>query len=220
MNLLAFELSTERCSNPLLVDGDIRQQAETGNRPSRRILVMANDLLQSAGLRAVQLDAVAFGRGPGAFTGLRIAAGVAQGLAFGADRPLVPVSSLAALAQRAAEDHDCKQVVAALDARMNEIYTGRFIAGPNGLVQARNEEQLLPPDELVIPAGEWVGVGPAWRVYPQLQERVSESLPDVFPDAEAIARLGAVILANGGGVAPEEGIPVYLRDTVAWQKTR
>jgi len=220
MNLLAFELSTERCSVALLEDGDVRQLAETGNRPSRRILAMADELLAGAERHLAELDAIAFGRGPGAFTGLRIAAGVAQGLAFGAELPVVPVSSLAALAQRAFEDHGCEQIVAALDARMDEIYAGTYRKGPNGLVQAVCEDVLLPPANIEIPDGEWTGAGPGWLAYPELEKRVSNVFPGVFPDAAAVARLAAVIFANDGGVAPENAIPIYLRDTVAWQKSR
>ncbi|HEX7030982.1 MAG TPA: tRNA (adenosine(37)-N6)-threonylcarbamoyltransferase complex dimerization subunit type 1 TsaB [Gammaproteobacteria bacterium] len=218
MNLLAFELSTERCSVALLLDGEVRQRAETGNRPSRRILAMADELLAEAGLRVTEMDAIAFGRGPGAFTGLRIAAGVAQGLAFGAELPVVPVSSLAALAQRAVEDHGAEQVVAVLDARMNEIYAGRFRAGANGLVQAAGDEQLLPPEMLEIPGRDWIGAGPGWNAYASLSGKPASVLPDVFPDAAAVARLGAIVFAAEGGVNAADAVPVYLRDTVAWQK--
>lgn len=223
MNLLAFELSTDLCSVALLIDGDVRQLADEGNRPSRRILAMADELLAEGGLHVAELDAIAFGRGPGAFTGLRIAAGVAQGLAFGAELPIVPVSSLAALAQRACEDHDCEQVIAVLDARMNEIYSGSFRAAGNGLVQAMDEERLLPPQDFVMPAGDWCGVGSGWSAYPVLVERastLSASLPHVRPDAAAIARLAAIEFAITGGVDPADATPIYLRDTVAWAKTR
>lgn len=221
MNLLAFELSTEHCSVALLQDGELAQRAETGNRPSRRILAMADELLADAERHITELDAIAFGRGPGAFTGLRIAAGVAQGLAFGADIPLVPVSSLAALAQRALEDHDIEQVIAALDARMEEIYVGAYRKGPNGLAQAVVEDALLPPGSMQAPdSREWIGAGPGWSAYPLLADRVSRIIPGVFPDAAAVARLASVIFANGGGIPAETAAPVYLRDTVAWQKTR
>lgn len=218
MNLLAFELSTDLCSVALLVDGESRQLAEKGNRPSRRILAMADELLVEAGLRVTAMDAIAFGRGPGAFTGLRIAAGVAQGLAFGAELPVVPVSSLAALAQRATEDHGAVQTVAVLDARMNEIYAGSFRAGSNGLVQAVGDEQLLPPESLEIPGADWTGAGPGWSAYPALAGKLTSVLPEVVPDAAAVARLGAVIFAAEGGVDAADAMPVYLRDTVAWQK--
>lgn len=222
MNLLAFELATERCSVALLVDGEMHQLADSGNRPSRRILAMADELLTEAGLQPSALDAVAFGRGPGAFTGLRIAAGVAQGIAFGADLPVVPVSSLAALAQRAAEDHGVERIVALLDARMDEIYAGRFVTGSNGLVQLTGEERLLPPEALELPeeAG-WCGAGAGWSAYPLLNEKpLASVLPDVYPDAAAVARLAAVEFAATGGVDAARATPVYLRDTVAWQKTK
>lgn len=223
MNLLALELSTDLCSVALLVDGEVRQLADEGNRPSRRILAMADELLAEGGLHVAELDAVAFGRGPGAFTGLRIAAGVAQGLAFGADIPVVPVSSLAALAQRACDDHVCERVLAVLDARMNEIYAATFRTGANGIVQLLDEERLMPPDDLDVPTTSWCAAGPGWNAYPSLRERAASSermLADVRPDATAIARLAAVAFADSGGVPAAEAMPVYLRDTVAWQKTR
>lgn len=184
---------------------------------------MANELLAAAGLQPAGLDAVAFGRGPGAFTGLRIAAGVAQGIAFGADLPTVPVSSLAALAQRAAEDRGAEQVVAVLDARMNEIYCGTFRVARNGLVQLSGEERLLPPEAFTLPEGDWQGAGPGWMAYPELQPVAADLVAvhaDLFPDAAAVARLAAVEFAETGGVDAANAIPVYLRDTVAWQKTR
>lgn len=221
MNLLAFELSTERCSVALLIDGDVRQRAEAGNRPSRHILAMAHALLADAELSLGRLDAIAFGRGPGAFTGLRIAAGVTQGLAFGAELPVVPVSSLAALAQRAVEDHDCEHIVAVLDARMDEIYSGAFRRGANGLVIAVGEEQLCPPQNIEIPfASTWCGAGPGWETYPVLATKAFTRYPEVYPDAAAVARLGTLQFTTTGGVDAAEALPVYLRDTVAWQKTR
>lgn len=223
MNLLAFELSTDLCSVALLVDGEVRQLADEGNRPSRRILAMADELLADGGLHVAELDAIAFGRGPGAFTGLRIAAGVAQGLAFGAELPVVPVSSLAALAQRACEDRACTQVIAVLDARMNEIYAGTFRVAGNGLVQAVGEEQLSPPQNLIIPEGDWCGAGPGWGAYPVLVAHAGSlagMLPEVRPDAAAVARLAAIEFTAGGGIDPADATPVYLRDTVAWGKVR
>lgn len=220
MNLLAFELSTEQCSVALLMDGEIVQHIERGNRPSRAILKMADALLRQSGLALGSIDAIAFGRGPGAFTGLRIAAGVAQGLAFGMDLPLVPVSSLAALAQRAVEDYEVSQVVALLDARMDEVYAGSFRAGANGLVQPVSDEVLVPPAHLSLPDGDgWTGAGPGWSAYPSLEGRLATVHQLVMPDAAAVARLGAVAFANGQVVPAEGGVPVYLRDTVAWKKT-
>lgn len=172
------------------------------------------------------MDAVAFGRGPGAFTGLRIAAGVVQGLAFGADLPVVPVSSLAALAQRAAEDHDAKQILTLLDARMNEVYAGAYRLGGNGLVRAAGEEQLLPPENVELPPADerqgWTAAGPGWGAYPLLVEQAASfnaMFAGLRPDAAAVARLAAVEFAEHGGVDAADAIPIYLRDTVAWQKS-
>lgn len=224
MNLLSFELSTERCSVALLVNGELHQLSEDGARPSRRILRMADELLAESGCALRSLDAIAFGRGPGAFTGLRIAAGVVQGIAFGADLPVVPVSSLAALAQRAVEDLGARQILAILDARMEEIYMGAYAAGANGLVRAMGEEQLVPPGSVMLPdeLEKWHAVGPGWQAYPELQSHASSMAgfsPELRPDAAAVARLAAVQFAEQGGMDAMEAVPVYLRDTVAWQKT-
>lgn len=222
MNLLSFELATEQCSVALLVDGELHQLAASGHRPSREILKMASELMAEAELSLHDMDALAFGRGPGAFTGLRIAAAVVQGLAFGAELPVVPVSSLAALAQRACEDHGARNVIALLDARMNEVYAGCFRVASNGLVRAVDEERLLPPEQLELPDdGEtWTGAGPGWKAW---RERFAalpgELRPEVLPDAAAVARLAAVEFAASGGVDAAEAVPVYLRDQVAWQKT-
>ncbi len=135
---------------------------------------------------------------------------------------MVPVSSLAALAQRACEDHGCEQVIALLDARMNEIYTGTYRAGANGLVAELGVEHLLPPESIVVPAGAWSGAGPGWSAYPALAARfpaLAPILPQVRPDAAAVVRLAAVAFAEHGGVDAAEAMPIYLRDTVAWQKT-
>src|SRR5690606_41681788 len=178
------------------------------------ILKMASELMAEAELSLHDMDALAFGRGPGAFTGLRIAAAVVQGLAFGAELPVVPVSSLAALAQRACEDHGARDLIALLDARMNEVYAGCFRVASNGLVRAVDEERLLPPPQLGLPDdGEtWTGAGPAWQGW---RERFAalpgELRPEVLPDAAALARLGAAAFPASRGVAPAAAGPVRLR---------
>src|SRR5690606_25852 len=128
------------------------------------------------------------------------------------------VSSLAALAQRAVEDRDAEAVVAVLDARMNEIYAGAYRLAANGLVQPAGEERLLPPDALQIPAGDWTGAGPGFAAYPGIGASLPATHPDILPDAAAVARLAAVAFAAGDAIDPADAMPVYLRDTVAWQR--
>lgn len=222
MKLLAIDLSTDACSVAVLDDGEIHQQLEPGRRPSRQVLGMAKLLLADAGLSLNDLDAIAFGHGPGAFTGLRIAAGVAQGLALGLDRPVLGISSLRALAQAAIERHDVERVAVALDARMDEIYVGEYRRDGNGLAVSIDEDRLLPPASYALPdAGIELLAGQGWAAYPELQERTGDLRcdDDLRPEAGAVARLAAAGLAAGEGGGPETAIPVYLRDKVAWQTT-
>ncbi|HHZ88108.1 MAG TPA: tRNA (adenosine(37)-N6)-threonylcarbamoyltransferase complex dimerization subunit type 1 TsaB [Chromatiaceae bacterium] len=220
-NLLAIETATEACSAALWVDGKIIERYEIAPRQhARRILDMIDEVLAEAGVVKSQLDAIAFGRGPGAFTGLRIAAGVAQGIAFGLDLPVAPVSTLAALAQSV--DHGrYSQVLAVLDARMQQVYAGAYGVGDDGLVELQGTETVVDAEDMDLPEGDsWFGVGSGWKEYGLvIQERMNSRLAgfdaDRFPRAESIARLGAKMLAAGQGVAPEQALPVYLRDQVA-----
>lgn len=217
MKLLALDTSTELCSVAVSVDGRVIERGEAGNRHAERILTMVDALLAESGVSLKQLDVIAYGRGPGSFTGLRIGAGVAQGLAFGAGLPVAPVSSLAALAQGV----DASHVLAALDARMNQVYWGAFKRNAQGLMEPVGEECVVNPSDAPIPAGEdWTGVGPGWAAYnAALQKiggsRISKTIPTAMPAAHAIARLGEAAIRAGKGIRPEQAIPVYLRDNVA-----
>jgi len=217
MKLLALDTSTEACSVALWLDGEARELFELAGQHSERILPMVDALLTEAGLKLTQLDALAFGRGPGSFTGLRIGAGVAQGLAFGAGLPVVPVSSLAALAQ----GQDADQVLAALDARMRQVYWGAYVRNPHGLMELQGAEQVLAPEQVPLPPGEgWAGAGPGWDAYHvALQLRLGGCLAgwqsEQFPHARDLAVLGAAAFQAGQAVAAEEAIPVYIRNDVA-----
>jgi tRNA threonylcarbamoyladenosine biosynthesis protein TsaB len=222
LKILALDTSTEACSVALWMDGAVAERFELGTRHSHRILTLTQEVLVETGLSLTRLDAVAFGRGPGSFTGLRICAGVAQGLAFGADVPVVPVSSLAALAQGV----NAPRVLAAIDARMNQLYWGAYVRNAQGLAELRGEENVLAPGEVSIPADEdWIGAGSGWDRYAallleRLGDRVREWRPDCFPSARFVAQLGAHELASGRSLAPEQALPVYLRDEVAVKRTR
>ncbi len=217
MRILALDTSTEYCSVAISVDGRVLERSEAGNRHAERILSMVDVLLVEAGLSLKQLDAIAFGRGPGSFTGLRIGAGVVQGLAFGAERAVVPVSSLAALAQGV----DAPRVLAALDARMNQVYWGAFTRNTEGLMEPAGEECVSSPSDVPVPAGErWVGAGPGWAAYETLLRkhcgaRVKEVFPSNLPSARAIAQLAVAEFCAGHVIKSELAIPVYLRDNVA-----
>lgn len=217
MKLLALDTATEACTVALWQDGQVLERHETGGQHAERLLPMVNALLAEAGLVLTQLDALAFGRGPGSFTGLRIGAGVIQGLAFGADLPVVPVSSLAALAQGV----DAPNVLAAFDARMQQVYWGAYCRNPQGLMALQGAEQVLAPQRVPVPDGaEWVGAGQGWDVYhAALHSRLGDHLkawvPQQLPLARHVAGLGVAAFREGAALSAELALPVYLRDDVA-----
>jgi tRNA threonylcarbamoyladenosine biosynthesis protein TsaB len=212
MNILALETSTRRLSAALWRDGETIERAEdTLNAGSALLLPWVHELLAEAGIGMNSLDGVAFGAGPGSFTGVRLACGVAQGLATGLDRPLVAVSTLAALALSSGE----AKVFACLDARMNEVYVGAYaLAGDEVTEIAR--PRVLPPDEMMLPAGDgWVACGDGYSVYGEILPRPDRVRADVWPTAVAVARLAAHEFALGRGVDAEAAQPLYVRDKVA-----
>jgi tRNA threonylcarbamoyladenosine biosynthesis protein TsaB len=220
MRLLALDTSTEACSAALLLEGDLRLREEMTERGHAELLLpMIDDLLAEAGLEPGALDAIAFGRGPGAFTGLRIAAGIAQGFAFAAGLPVAPVSSLAAVADLVPAA-DGQSVLVCNDARMGEVYWGVYGRGPDGSIAALSAEAVSPPGRV---GGDLECVrhaaGNALRAYPDLVARLAGHgivlHPGLYPRADAVARLGARLIAAGGGVPAELALPVYVRDDVA-----
>lgn len=221
MRLLAIDTSTEACSAALYLDGTVTVRFRLAPREhSRLILPMCGELLAEAGLTLSALDGLAFGRGPGAFTGVRIAAGTIQGLGLGSSLPVVPVSSLAALAQGACRELGTRRVLAALDARMGEVYWGTFTLGPDGLVRPAGAECVSPPDTVPLPEGEgWWGVGSGWAAHREalaarLGNRLVKVEPERYPSAEDVAVLGVEGLRQGRAVSAEHALPVYLRDRV------
>ena len=219
MKLLAIETCTEACSAAICAGDAILERYEFApQRHAELILPMVEDLLAEAGFALGALDALAFGRGPGAFTGVRICTGVAQGLAFGADLPVIPISTLAALAQGAAGDH--ARIASAIDARMGEVYWGLFRVDADGLVEPEGEELVARPDAVSLPANEdWYGAGSGWGTHAALlSERMGERLiacdGDRFPHARDVLRLAMRALRLGQVVPAEQALPVYLRDRV------
>jgi tRNA threonylcarbamoyladenosine biosynthesis protein TsaB len=217
--LIAIETSTESCSAALLRDGALIERSELApRRHAELILPMIEALLDEAGVSRRQLDAIAVGRGPGAFTGVRLAISVAQGLALGLDIPVVPVSSLAALAQDAPAAA-AQMILAAIDARMGEIYAGAFRRGANGLVELIGEESVGQAGDFILPQVHSI-VGSGWDAYGTVLATRLPAAPLFadgarYPQAHAIAQLAAPQLAAGRGLAPELALPVYLRDKVA-----
>jgi tRNA threonylcarbamoyladenosine biosynthesis protein TsaB len=204
----------------LSVDGRIMERSEIApRRHAELILPMIESLLAEAGLARKQLDGIAVGRGPGAFTGVRLAIAVAQGLALALDIPIVPVSSLAALAHDAPDAGAA--ILAIIDARMGEVYAGAFRRGTDGLAEAIGEETVGKADEILLPQrGPWCVVGTGWDAY---RDALAPRLPAApvfadgarYPQARAVVMLAAPQFAAGRGVPPEQALPVYLRDKVA-----
>ncbi|TNF33263.1 MAG: tRNA (adenosine(37)-N6)-threonylcarbamoyltransferase complex dimerization subunit type 1 TsaB, partial [Gammaproteobacteria bacterium] len=194
MKILALDTATEACSAAIYVDGDIHQQYQLAPRDhTRLILNMAEHVLAHAGLGIHDLDALAFGRGPGSFTGVRIATGVVQGMAFGADLPVVPVSTLASIAEVLHERNGERRVLSMIDARMGEIYYGAYERGQDGLMQCQGREALLTAERIPVPDSEgWFGAGSAWAAYEQpLRQRLGSKVKglaaDVYPQSRTIA---------------------------------
>jgi tRNA threonylcarbamoyladenosine biosynthesis protein TsaB len=216
LKILALDTSTEACSVAIWVDGAIIERFKH-ERHSEHILPMVQEVLAEAGLSLTQLDAIAFGRGPGSFTGLRIAAGVVQGLAFGANLPVVPVSSLAVLAQGVG----APKVLAAMDARMHQVYWGAYARDAGGLMELTGEEIVIAPQAVPLTEEEgWVGAGSGWDQYSpmlltRLGGRVKEWRKQCYPHAGDVARLGAAGFARGEMVSPEKALPIYIRDEIA-----
>jgi tRNA threonylcarbamoyladenosine biosynthesis protein TsaB len=222
MQILAIDTSTEACSAALFHDGVVVQRYRLAPREhAALILTMCDEVLAEAGVARAQLDAIAFGRGPGSFTGVRIAAGVAQGLAFALDRPVVAVSTLAALAQGAVRELGWARVLAAIDARMGEVYWGAFERGPDGLVVATHSEVVAPPQRVQGTFSHTCGAGSGWQTYGEMLREttgITEWDGERFPQAHDVALLGAAACARGEAVAADQAIPVYLRDDVTHKK--
>jgi tRNA threonylcarbamoyladenosine biosynthesis protein TsaB len=222
LKLLAVETSTDACSAALFIDGQIEEQFALAPREhTKLILPMIDQLMAAAELKPQQLDAIAVSRGPGSFTGVRIAGGVVQGIAMGADLPVVPVSTLAAIAQGYFNQNSVAEVAfTAMDARMDEIFWGCFQRNGLGLAALIGDEAVTPAAEVVFPDLSGFGVGSGWGVYSEilnqrLAQRVSGVESEVWPHAACIAQLGAYGFANGLAVPVEQAMPVYLRDKVA-----
>lgn len=232
--ILALDTSTDACSVALNVDGRVTGRFELAARShTQRLLPMVDELLEECHSSLEDLSAIAFGRGPGSFTGLRIGLGVVQGLAFARRLPVIPVSTLAALAAgywRRNPGAAARPVLSALDARMEEVYWGLYAQRPDQPSPAPLlDEQVMAPSKVVDSISVWAGeglaikglvdgVGPGWH-YPALQTVQPHSLElEAYPDAEDIAHLALEIYQQGGAVPVHEAQPVYLRDTVSWKK--
>ncbi|MDO8931978.1 MAG: tRNA (adenosine(37)-N6)-threonylcarbamoyltransferase complex dimerization subunit type 1 TsaB [Rhodocyclaceae bacterium] len=212
MNLLALETSTRRLSVALWRDGKlIERAADSLTGGSALVLPWVDELLAEAGMAMAELDGIAFGAGPGSFTGLRLACGIAQGLAFGLDLPVAGVTTLEALALASGE----ARVFACMDARMNEVYFAAYEV-EDGQVIERQAPAVAPPEQVVLPAGDdWVGCGDGFASCRAALPNPARVRDDVFPTAAAVAALAAPRLARGEGTDAALAMPLYIRDKVA-----
>lgn len=221
MKLLALEASTDACSAALWLDGETFERFDVVPRGhTDLILPMVESLMAESGLTLADMEGIAFARGPGAFTGVRIATGVVQGLAYAMDLPVIPISTLAALAQGAWREHGWEKVVACLDARMNEVYWGAYIYKEERMQAMDRAECVCPPEQAPLLEGEgWAGVGSGWEAYETaLVARYQGQLQDLdktaYPHAQDIAVLAAYEAKAGNMLPAEQALPVYLRDQV------
>lgn len=231
MKLLALDCSTEACSVALLDDSNgersINEVFELAPRQhTQRILPIVDQLLVDCDVSLSQLDAIAYGRGPGSFTGLRICLGAVQGLAYGAELPVVGVSTLAAQAQAAVDDSEVIDglILSTLDARMDEVYWGVF-RQQRGLVTILGPERLTAPEQVELQTMQGdelnlVAIGSGFNYASRMPVNSSVNLwrGDLLPTASAVAKLGYADFNNGAARTAAEAIPVYLRDEVAWKK--
>ena len=223
MKLLAVDSATEACSAALLHEHGLIERYELlGRGHAERLLPMVNELLAESGIGIGELNAIAFGRGPGGFTGLRIAAGITQGLAAGARLPVLPVSDLAAIATAGARQSGNIRQLVCMDARMGQVYWAAFdctAAQP----QALTPESVADPADVTAPeGGPWFGAGHGFAAYPAIATRLgpqlSSTAPELLPRAGDIARIAAADFAAGRGRPAAQALPVYLRNEVVHRR--
>ena len=225
---MALDTSTEACSVALLYRGEKTYINELAQRThTKRILPMIDEILANSDLRLNQVDALAFGRGPGSFTGVRIGAGIAQGLAFGADLPVIPISNLTAMAQAAFELHQTENIVAAIDARMNEVYFSQLVrekvrSDVGEFFQWREiiTEQVCSPEQAIkqLQNDDAFRVGTGWAAYSQFTEKNLTSSDIVLPNALYMLEIARVEYLQKRTISALEIEPIYLRNEVTWKK--
>ena len=236
LTLLALDTSTEACSVALLYNGEKTYLNELAQRThAKRILPMVDEILTDSGLKLNQLDALAFGRGPGSFTGVRVGAAIAQGLALGADLPVIPISNLTAMAQAAFELYQAENVAAAIDARMNEVYFSQLVRekkctdfGQFFIWKNLIPEQVCSPEKalvqlanstaLNIATSTALRVGTGWNAYAQFATKGLTGSNIELPDARYMLELARVEWLQQKTISALEIEPIYLRNEVTWKK--
>jgi tRNA threonylcarbamoyladenosine biosynthesis protein TsaB len=220
VKLLALDTSSDACSVALRNGDDEFERHVVEPRQHSRILIpMIEELLQEAGVALTDLDALVLGNGPGSFIGMRIGAAVSQGICHGAGIRIVPVSSLAAIAAEVIELHGAEKVLVTQDARMNEVYLGRFHADAERLPVADGPETICGIGALGVPGGRYVAAGAGWHRYPELlaenEPLIAASVDCIYPHARGLLCLGARLLQSGQAIPPADLVPAYLRLKVA-----
>lgn len=228
LTLLALDTSTEACSVALLNKGEKTYLNELAQRShTKRILPMVDEILANSGIRLAQVDALVFGRGPGSFTGVRVGAGITQGLAFGADLPVIPISNLTAMAQAAFELHQRENVAAAIDARMNEVYFSQLkrekVRSDFGEFFQWREviaEQVCSPEQVIAQLTDEVAfrVGTGWNAYSQFSEKNFTGTDIELPNALYMLELARANWLQKKVISALEIEPIYLRNEVTWKK--
>lgn len=220
MKILALDTATEALSVSLAIaDRQIDRYVELDRGHAEQLLPMVESVLAEGGIGLTALDAIAFGRGPGGFTGVRLAASVAQGLAFGADIGVVPVSDLAAVAQRVAQiEAGVDQVLVVNDARMREVYWARYTTSAL-LISIQGDERVDGPAAVPTLTGSWAAAGRGLRAWPELAERCRQAgarlHSELLPRASEVLTLARPQVAAGQLLDPAQALPVYVRDRVA-----
>lgn len=220
--ILAIDTTTDLCSAALSKGGQIySRKVALPREHAQRLLGLVDALLEEAQIGLNELDAVAFGCGPGSFTGIRIATSIAQGLAFGAGVPVVPISTLRAIAWVTAQQFDAKKIMVALDARQHEVYWGLYEEDKKHLMKLHGKEAICAPDAVPLPKllTHWVGAGPGWQAYlgpltARTENKQQAFYEDILPEAEAIAQLALVDFAHGLAISPQQAHPTYLRHKI------
>lgn len=226
MRILAIDTATEACSVALYNEGTSCARFELCPREhTQRILPLVRDILNEGGVGLTALNALAYGRGPGSFTGVRIGIGIAQGLALGAELPMIGISTLATMAQGAWRVTGATRVLAAIDARMGEVYWAEYQRDENGVWHGEETEAVLKPEavaqRLKQLQGEWATVGTGWQAWPDMAQGSELVIRDgevTLPAAEDMLPLAIQALNAGKTVTVENAEPVYLRNEVTWKK--
>ncbi len=231
MKLLALDTSTDACSVALCINDEVQVDHRIAPQKHAQLLLpMIDRMLSDAGLKATDLDGIAFGCGPGSFTGVRIAAATTQGIAFGADIGVIPISSLQALAQGASRTHQATHTIACIDARMSEVYWGAYVIDEAGYAQTHIPDSMCPPADLVLPSDDkkqmWSLLGTGADEYiDEIKtsiaskgltfEELVQHVPDAWPNAQDVLRVASPLVLTGNLKSADEALPIYLRNRVA-----